>query len=161
VDEGRFAERLWAPVSWWVVVLVLVATLAVAVGYPLGVPAGVLTMLVGGGVAAWLLVRAAALVRVSDGVLLAGRAALPLAVASGVTALDGPAARALRGPGADARAYLLLRPWVSTAVRVDLADPADPTPYWYVSTRRPVALAAAVSAAAGATGASGRRDGAG
>ena len=50
---------------------------------------------------------------------------------------------------ADARAFLLLRPYVKTAVRVDLEDPADPTPYWLLSSRRPEALAAAL---AGATG---------
>jgi len=147
VDERRFSERLWAPLSWWVVVLVLLGTLAVAIGYPLGMPAGVLTMLGGAAVAVLLLVRGAALVQVADGTLLAGRARLPLSVVADVQALDETAARMLRGPGADARAYLLLRPWVSTAVRVDLADPADPTPYWYVSTRRPTELAAAVASA--------------
>jgi hypothetical protein len=158
----EYAERLWAPASWWAVVLVLVATLAVAVGVPLGVLAGVLTMAVGTALTAWLLQRAAAPVVVRDGTLVAGRAHLPVAVVSAVTALDASAARALRGPGADARAYLLLRPWVATAVRVDLADPHDPTPYWYVATRRPAALAAALTAAASGTAdASAPRDGAG
>ena len=159
--RARYTERLWAPVSWWVVVLVLVGTLAVALGVPLGPVAGVVTM--GGGtlVAVWLLVRAAAPVQVRGGVLVAGRARLPVSVVASVTALDPSAARALRGPRADARAYLLLRPWVSTAVRVDLADPDDPTPYWYVATRRPEELASALDAASGAADASAPRDGAG
>ncbi len=146
-ERLRYTERLWPPVSWWVVVLVLVGTLAVAVGYPLGKPAGVLTMVGGGAVAVVLLVRAAALVEVGDGTLVAGRARIPTSLVGSVLALEAEAARTLRGPGADARAYLLLRPWVATAVRVDLVDPADPTPYWYVSTRRPAELAAAVASA--------------
>jgi hypothetical protein len=158
---ARYTERLWAPVTWWVVVLVLVATLALALGVPLGLVAGVLTMAAGAVVTTWLLVRAAALVQVQDGVLVAGRARLPVSVVASVTPLDPAAARALRGPGADARAYLLLRPWVSTAVRVDLADPDDPTPYWYVATRRPRELASALGAATGAADASAPRDGAG
>ena len=127
MDEAAgYRERLWAPVTWWVVVLVLLGTLAIAVGVPLGPVAGLLTMAGGTVVAVWLLLRAAALVEVRDRTLTAGRARLPLTVVATVTALDGSAARALRGPDADARAYLLLRPWVATAVRVDLTDPARP-----------------------------------
>jgi hypothetical protein len=159
--RARYTERLWAPVSWWVVVLVLIGTLALALGVPLGPVAGVLTMAAGTVVATWLLVRAAALVQVRGGVLVAGRARLPVSFVASVTALDERAARALRGPGADARAYLLLRPWVATAVRVDLADPDDPTPYWYVASRRPAQLASALTAATGAADASAPRDGAG
>ena len=51
---------------------------------------------------------------------------------------------ARRGRGDDARAHLVLRPWVSTTVELALADPADPVPYWLVSTRRPGALATAL-----------------
>ena len=160
-ERPLYTERLRAPVSWWVVVLVLLATLAFAIGVPLGPVAGVLTMLGGTVAVAWLLTAAAARVEVRDGVLVAGRARLPLSVVASVTVLDEPAARALRGPGADARAYLLLRPWVSTAVQVDLADPDDPTPYWYVATRRPPALAAALAVAGGTGDASAPRDGAG
>ena len=84
------------------------------------------------------------LVEVRDHQLVAGRARLPLSSIGRVTALDAAEARTLRGVGADPRAFLVLRGWVSTAVRVDLDDPADPTPYWYVSTRRPDRLAAAL-----------------
>ena len=52
---------------------------------------------------------------------------------------------------ADARAYLLLRPYRKKAVKVSLSDPADPTPYWLVSTRRPDALAAALTRAVEST----------
>ena len=58
----------------------------------------------------------------------------------------GPAREAL-GPGADPRAFLFTRPFLSSVVRVDLRDPADPHPYWLVSTRRPRQLAAALEEA--------------
>ena len=47
------------------------------------------------------------------------------------------------GVDADARAFLLLRPYLKRAVQVEIADPADPTPYWLVRTRHPDELAAA------------------
>jgi hypothetical protein len=68
-----------------------------------------------------------------------------------VTALDPPAAALLRGRDADPRAYLLLRAWAPAAVRVEVDDPGDPAPYWYVSTRRPAALAAALELARSST----------
>jgi len=143
--SDAYRERLWAPFGWWAVPTVLVSTAGVAVGYPLGLAAGAATFALLEGLTIWLLLSAAAVIRVADGILLAGRAHLPLTVVSDVRALDAGAAARLRGVDADARAYLLLRPWVQAAVRVDLDDPADPTPYWYLSTRRPDELAAALA----------------
>ena len=65
-----------------------------------------------------------------------------------VAALDADQTRLVSGRDADARAYLLLRPYLNRAVRVEITDPADPTPYWLVSSRHPEALAAALGAAA-------------
>ena len=52
-------------------------------------------------------------------------------------ALDAEATRRVAGVEADARAYLLLRPYLKRAVRVEITDPADPAPYWLVSTAAP------------------------
>jgi len=149
-DDGSYVERLWAPWWWWAISAALVASLAVAVGYPLGPVAGIIAAAVAGGGVAWLLVSSAAMVQVGGGVLVAGRARLPLWAAGGVRPLDAAEAAALRGRDADPRAFLLLRPWVPRAVRVDVDDPADPTPYWYVSTREPGRLAVAVARGAAA-----------
>jgi hypothetical protein len=53
----------------------------------------------------------------------------------------------MAGRDADARAYLLLRPYVRRAVRIEITDPRDTTPYWLLSTRHPERLAAALSSA--------------
>lgn len=140
-----FDERLRVPATWWVLavvlgvvvwwVLVLAAPILVAVG------AGLMSF----AAAAVMLWRwGSARITVAGDRLQAGRAAIPLRLCAAATALDADAARELRGPRADARAYLLLRPYVSTAVRIDLADPQDPTPYWLLSSRRPDDLARAV-----------------
>ena len=62
--------------------------------------------------------------------------------------LDPEATRRALGPGADARAFLVTRPYLKRAVRVPVTDPADPTPYWLVGSRHPDALAAALNARA-------------
>jgi uncharacterized membrane protein (Fun14 family) len=128
-----------------VVPTVLVATLGLAVGYPLGVPAGVVVTVVAEALVVWVLVRTAAVVRVDETALRAGRATLPSSAVGAAQPLDATAAALLRGREADSRAYLVLRPWLPLAVRVDVDDPADPAPYWYVSTRHPDPLATAVA----------------
>lgn len=63
--------------------------------------------------------------------------------------LDADAALAWRTHKADARAFMLLRGYIRTAVRVEITDPQDPTPYAYLSTREPERLVAALSAVRG------------
>ena len=48
-------------------------------------------------------------------------------------------ARAWRTYKADPRAFMLLRSYIPTALRVEVTDPEDPTPYVYLSTRDPEA----------------------
>jgi hypothetical protein len=86
-----------------------------------------------------------ALVTVDADGVRAGRAVLPMDACGAVTVLSESEFRDLRGPGADARAYLLLRPYVATAVRIDVADSADPTPYWLICTRHPDRLGAVIA----------------
>lgn len=141
---GTYRERLWAPWWLWIVAAAFAATFGIAFAVPLGAAWGLGVLLAAEGIVAAALGGMSVLVEVRDHQLVAGRARLPLSSIGRVTALDAAEARTLRGVGADPRAFLVLRGWVSTAVRVDLDDPADPTPYWYVSTRRPDRLAAAL-----------------
>ena len=48
---------------------------------------------------------------------------------------------------ANARAFMLLRSYIPTGIRVMVTDPQDPTPYLYLSTRGPERLAQAIVAA--------------
>jgi Protein of unknown function (DUF3093) len=100
-------------------------------------------------------------VGVRDGELWVDDAHLPARYVAEVGVLDAAGKRAALGPQADPLAFVVQRPWVPGAVLVVLDDPADPTPYWVVSARRPERLARALLAAraaitgrdtAGATG---------
>lgn len=75
-------------------------------------------------------------------------ARLPVAVIREVVALDATGKREVLGVGAHPLAFVVQRPWIGGAVQVLLDDPADPTPFWVVSTRHPVELASALLAAA-------------
>ena len=73
-------------------------------------------------------------------------ARLPVRFIVDAVALDAAGRREVLGVGADPLAFVVQRPWVAGAVQVVLADPADPTPYWVVSSRHPVRLAEAILA---------------
>ena len=148
-----YDERLRAPLRWWALSALFLASVLVAflVSTPLWVALAVTAVLTA--VTAGVLVAfGAARVAVHDGVLTAGRARIDVAHLGPAQVLDAAATRLVAGREADARAYLLIRPYLSRAVRVDIVDPRDPTPYWLVATRHPEQLAASLSAAAAGSG---------
>ncbi|WP_134738927.1 DUF3093 domain-containing protein [Nocardioides sp. 503] len=149
--DTAYAERLKVPLRWWVQGTMLVATLwlALVVAVP-GPVAWVVTALAMALLAGALLSYGSARVVVADGQLRVGRAHIEVGHLGAATPLDAEQARRAAGVDADARAFLVLRPYLKRAVRVVIADPADPTPYWLVSTRHPERLAEALAHARGA-----------
>ncbi|MFF0063903.1 DUF3093 domain-containing protein [Streptomyces sp. NPDC005279] len=141
-----YEERLTAPRSWWLIAA-LVGVAGGLILLPFGPPA-----LLGGLIAATAVAAVvvssygSARIRVVAGSLVAGDARIPLSALGKAEVLDADEARAWRSYKADTRAFMLLRSYVPTALRVEVTDPADPTPYLYLSTRNPKALAAALAA---------------
>ncbi|MGW2563192.1 DUF3093 domain-containing protein [Streptomyces sp. NPDC001514] len=145
-SASGYDERLTAPRSWWVITA-LVALSGGLVLLPLG-PVPMLGGLIGAGALAAAAVSSygSARIRVVAGSLVAGDARIPVSALGEAEVLDPEEARAWRSYKADPRAYMLLRSYVPTAVRVVVTDPEDPTPYVYISTRDPRALVAALDA---------------
>jgi hypothetical protein len=85
-------------------------------------------------------------VRVADGELWVADAHLPLEFVGEVEVLTTHDKRRALGRDLDPAAYVLHRGWIPTALRVQLTDPQDPTPYWIFSTRSPEKLAALLAA---------------
>jgi Protein of unknown function (DUF3093). len=140
---ATYRERLWPGPGLWICCLVAGAALGLVVwpaSAPLAPVVGVLTTLLLFG----CLVLASPVVEVAEGELRAGRAHIPLDQLGSREALDAEATRAALGPDLDARAFVLVRGWVPSGVRLEVVDPRDPTPYWFVSTRRPDRLLAAL-----------------
>jgi hypothetical protein len=141
-----YAERLYVPLRWWSWATMFLATfwLAFIVSLPEWIAwtgSGVLLAAVYG-LFAWV---GSSRIEVRDGTLYAGPAHIELAHLGQVDALDKEATRRVHGPEADARAFLHTRPYLTRAVRIKIEDPADPTPYWLVSTRHPRRLATALN----------------
>lgn len=145
-QHRHFRERLLPGVGGFAAILgfafvtfVALSVVSLRAAWVTGVVVGV-----AGLVAAWL---TAPVVAVRDGELHAGRAHLPARLLGPVEVLDRDGVRATMGPGYDPRAFVCLRAWIGGAVVAPVTDPADPTPTWLISSRRPRALAAAIEAA--------------
>lgn len=141
-----YRERLRVPLRWWFQGVLLVATfwlaMVVAIPDPLtwSITSAAMVLL-----AVLLRTYGGARIVVDDGWLHAGRARIDRQFVATAQSLDRTETRAVSGPLADARAHLLLRPYLSRAVRIEIIDPDDPTPYWLISSRRPDALAASLT----------------
>lgn len=138
-----YRERLW-PAPWLYFATALVIPASLLVFLPINLIVGVVIAIVLYTACVGLLLVAAARIVVEAGVLVAGRARVPVDTIGAVTVHRGEDARAERGVRLDARAWLLIRGWIDPVARIEIVDDADPTPYWLVSTRNPERLAAAI-----------------
>ncbi len=158
-----YRERLYAPLLWWVTGAVTLFTFGAIVwtGFDLWITLAVFATLFGIE-AAFLLNWGRAEITVGGGELTAGTsrrpprrsrrrepqtwgsATLPLGDVGAVHPLDESQFRAMRGPRADPRAYLLIRPYLKYGVYVEVTSPESPWPYWLVATRKPAELASAI-----------------
>jgi len=59
-----------------------------------------------------------------------------------VEVLDAQSMRLLRTRNADPAAYLAIKFWTPTGVKIEVKDPRDPTPYWLVTSKRGEEIAA-------------------
>ncbi|MEU3663771.1 DUF3093 domain-containing protein [Streptomyces sp. NPDC032940] len=147
LSATSYEERLTAPRSWWLISFLVGLSFALIL-----LPFGTLPMLGGlaGGTAAAAVVASsygAVRIRIVGDSLIAGEAKVPLSALGEAEVLDAEEARAWRTHKADTRAFLLLRAYIPTAVRVLVTDPEDPTPYLYLSTREPEQLVETLRAA--------------
>ncbi|MFD3839389.1 DUF3093 domain-containing protein [Streptomyces sp. NPDC058642] len=147
LSAAPYEERLTAPRSWWLISFLVGVSCALIL-----LPFGTLPLL--GGLVGGTAVAAVAAssygslrIRVVGGSLIAGEAKIPVTALGAAEVLDAEEARAWRTYKADTRAFLLLRAYIPTALRVEVTDPEDPTPYLYLSTREPERLAEAIKQA--------------
>ena len=148
--QGLYRERLTVP--WWGWPVAVAAAAFVATELAIGALAlrSPVTYVIAAVLAiAGVLALSRITVRVDGTHLHVDDAHLPLSVVGDVTVIDAAARRDLLGQDADPVAFVIMRPWIPGGVRVELDDPEDPTPYWFVSSRHPEALAEAIRTALG------------
>ena len=75
-------------------------------------------------------------VRVIEDELVIGKAHIGVKYLGDVEILDKNAMRLVRTREADPAAFLAIKFWVSTGVKITLKDQRDPTPYWLISCKK-------------------------
>lgn len=112
---------------------------------PFGLPFALVASVLGGGITLSVVNLSSPRIAVAEN-LVAGRFTIPLNAIGTTEPLAGGELKRIVGPQANPAARLVLRGDLKTAVKVEISDPADPTPYLVISTRRPQQLIAAINA---------------
>lgn len=135
-----YQERL-TPGPGLIIGCVGVGLASFLVGAPISITAGVIA-----GVIMCLLTLAiffgtAPTLEVTETTVRFGRATIEREYVGEAYAFRGENARVATGPALDGRAYMCFRGWIPSVIRVQIDDPADPTPYWIASSRHPEKIA--------------------
>lgn len=142
-----YAERLRPPILWWIVVALLAATFVVAVAVFLPTWVVLISLAVAIAIVVGMMLAFTARVRVGPSGFGAARSTIEWPYVGSVTQLNKAEVRVRLGPDADPRAFVLYRSYADEAVEIAVDDPADPHPYWLVSTHDAAKLASAIETA--------------
>jgi hypothetical protein len=110
----------------------------------LGNSAALMSFLVLSALLVLIAIRTRLLIQVTQSELMVGPAHIELQYIGEVTELDSAAMRNLRSRDANPMAYLGIRFWSSTGVKVELTDKRDETPYWLITSNKANQLAQAL-----------------
>lgn len=140
----RFKEVIRAPL--WLVAFVYFLFLSVVLSIwaalgntPALVTFGVLTI--------WLIFlffRTALVIHMDESFLYVGQAKIERTYIGSAIALNNAELKLIRTRDADPSAYLAIRFWASKAVKVEVSDNRDTTPYWLISSKNPQRLVEAL-----------------
>ncbi len=141
-----YRERLTVPAAWWILAVPVILLLGAYAIYAnlSGLIVVIVYVVFTVGYVAALLAWGSSVIEVTGGELRAAGSVLPLARVTAVQALDEDQAAAMRGPQADPAAHALIRPFLKSAVYLEIDDPGGQVPYWLIGTRRPADLAAVI-----------------
>ena len=119
----------------------MAASLALAFWAAIGNEAAIAVSLIQLGLLVFAAQRTALEITLTKGWLLVGPAQIERAFIHNFRALDATEFKRVRGIDADPASYLQIRFWINTAIKIELRDPKDKTPYWLISTNRANELA--------------------
>lgn len=136
-----YQERLSPGIGTWFLVLVAGAG-SFLVGAPISITAGIITAIVVILLVGIVLYSTSPVIEITENYVRIGRAQIERKFVGIAEAFHGEESRLAAGPQLDGRAFMCFRGWVDSKIRIEITDPADPTPYWLASTRNPEKIAA-------------------
>ncbi|MBK8459450.1 MAG: DUF3093 domain-containing protein [Micropruina sp.] len=144
----HYTERLSVPASHWGIALFFGLTFISAVALYAGTTFTLLATGLATVAIAWFLMSYGRVeIRVDERGLLVGRSLLEWPYVGAVVVHDAAGTKRRLGIAANRQAFLSVRGYLAGSVEVEVIDPADPHPYWLISSRHPADLAAGIAAA--------------
>jgi hypothetical protein len=140
----RYREVIRMPLWLLALIYFFFLSFVLSVWAALGNSAALISFLVLSALVVLIAVRTRLMIQVSESELLVGRAHIDLKYIGEVTELDSQAMRKLRTRDADPMAFLGIRFWSSTGVKVEITDKRDETPYWLITSNKANQLAQAL-----------------
>jgi hypothetical protein len=92
----------------------------------------------------FLFFRTALVIHMDESFLYVGQAKIERTYIGSAIALNNAELKLIRTRDADPSAYLAIRFWASKAVKVEVSDNRDTTPYWLISSKNPQRLVEAL-----------------
>lgn len=132
----RFREVIRPPFWLLAFIYFMFLSLVIAVWAALGNFSALISLIVLTVALVAIALRSRSEVLVDENELFAGGAHIELKYLGEVQTLSRDQMRLLRTRDADPAAFLAIKFWISTGVKVTLNDQRDPTPYWLISCKK-------------------------
>ncbi len=131
-----YQEKLGWPWWLWAFALFLAASISLAVWAAISPMATIVISVIQFSLLILASIKTKLIITVTKGWLLVGPAAIERAFLKSFAPLVFTELAKIRGVDGDPAAFLQLRFWVNAAIKIELRDPRDETPYWLISTNR-------------------------
>ena len=132
----RYREVIRMPLWLLALIYFFFLSFVLSVWAALGNSAALVTFLALSALLVLISIRTRLIIQVNDSELIVGRAHIELKYIGEVTLLDSAAMKAIRSRDANPMAFLAIRFWSSTGVKVEVIDERDETPYWLITSSK-------------------------
>ena len=132
----RYREVIRMPLWLLALIYFFFLSFVLSLWAALGNSVALISFLVLSALLVFIAIRTRLIIQVTQSELLVGRAHIELKYIGEVTQLDSTAMRNIRSRDANPMAYLGIRFWSSTGVKVELTDKRDETPYWLITSNK-------------------------
>ncbi len=132
----RYREVIRMPLWLLALIYFFFLSFVLSVWAALGNFWALITLVVLTGLLVVILFRSRLIIEITGEELKVGRAHIALKYIGNVTAFDSQQMRNIRGRDADPIAFLGIRFWSSTGVKIEINDQRDETPYWLVTSNK-------------------------
>jgi len=130
----RYREVIRMPLWLLALIYLFLLSLVLSIWAALGNTSAFVSFIAATGLLVLIAFKTAMVIEVDGNELRVGRAHIALEYLGAAQSLDSQAVRMLRTRDADPAAFLGIRFWSSTGVRLEILDSRDTTPYWLITS---------------------------